>query len=37
MQMFLTLNDKDLIEIGVKTFGARRKIVMKIKGEIRNC
>lgn len=32
-QTFLTLSDDDLKEVGVSTFGARRKMLMAISGE----
>ena len=33
-QTFLTLSDEDLKEVGVSTFGARRKMLLAISGEI---
>lgn len=32
-QTFLTLSDEDLKEVGVSTFGARRKMLLAISGE----
>lgn len=32
-QTFLTLSDDDLKEVGVSTFGARRKMLLAISGE----
>uniref|UniRef100_I3JBG7 Bicaudal C homolog 2 n=1 Tax=Oreochromis niloticus TaxID=8128 RepID=I3JBG7_ORENI len=34
-QTFLTLSDEDLKEVGVSTFGARRKMLLAISGESR--
>lgn len=34
-QTFLTLSDDDLKEVGVSTFGARRKMLLAISGENR--
>lgn len=33
-QTFLTLSEEDLKEVGVSTFGARRKMLMAISGKI---
>jgi len=32
MASFLTLTDKDLKELGITTFGARRKLLLTIAG-----
>ena len=32
-QTFLTLSDEDLKEVGITTFGARRKMLLAISGE----
>lgn len=32
-QTFLTLSDDDLKEVGISTFGARRKMLLAISGE----
>lgn len=34
-QTFLTLSDEDLKEVGVFTFGARRKMLLAIAGKTR--
>lgn len=34
-QTFLTLSEDDLKEVGVSTFGARRKMLLAISGESR--
>jgi protein bicaudal C len=34
MTVFPTLNDQDLINIGIKPLGARRKILMAIRNEL---
>lgn len=34
-QTFLTLSEDDLKEVGVSTFGARRKLLLAISGESR--
>lgn len=36
LQTFLTLTDQDLKELGITTFGARRKMLLAISGEY-NC
>lgn len=33
LQTFMTLTDNDLKELGINTFGARRKMLMAIQGE----
>lgn len=33
LQTFLTLTDQDLKELGITTFGARRKMLLAISGE----
>lgn len=33
-QTFMTLTDDDLKELGVKTFGARRKLLIAIAGKL---
>lgn len=34
LQTFLTLTDQDLKELGITTFGARRKMLLAISGRI---
>lgn len=36
-QTFLTLSDEDLKEVGITTFGARRKMLLAISGENLMC
>lgn len=37
LQTFLTLTDQDLKELGITTFGARRKMLLAISGEYNCC
>uniref|UniRef100_A0A8C6YPJ3 BicC family RNA binding protein 1 n=1 Tax=Nothoprocta perdicaria TaxID=30464 RepID=A0A8C6YPJ3_NOTPE len=37
LQTFLTLTDQDLKELGITTFGARRKMLLAISVQIKNC
>jgi hypothetical protein len=36
MSTFLTLNDNDLKELGITTFGARRRMLTAIAGTVSN-